>query len=86
MPPRPDMPARPRPIKLPPRPGARLLSVWRGKDVGADFTPAEEEFFKAVDRYRTKYRRQFPTLGELFSVFMALGYTRPEPGRRGAVG
>lgn len=39
----------------------------------------EEEFIMAVDAYKRKTGRQFPTLRELFRIMENLGYTRGRP-------
>lgn len=41
--------------------------------------PAEDwEFCKAMDRYKTKYGRLFPTWREVLWVLKGLGYRRPD--------
>lgn len=43
-----------------------------------DYSSDELEFFKAVDEYRTRYDRKFPTLNEYYEIFYALGYRKVE--------
>jgi hypothetical protein len=49
--------------------------------------PAEDwEFLKAMDRYKVKYGRQFPTWREVLWVVKGLGYRRPDYPDREASG
>lgn len=41
------------------------------------YTEDEEEFLKAVDAYKRKYKRPFPTMRELFQIMLDMGFTRP---------
>jgi hypothetical protein len=49
--------------------------------------PAEDwEFCRAMDRYKVKYGRQFPTWREVLWVLRSLGYRRPDYPDREASG
>jgi hypothetical protein len=41
-----------------------------------DYTPEEIEFMKAMDDYKRKSGRQFPTWSEVLEVLKAMGYKR----------
>lgn len=41
-----------------------------------DYDDAEVEFMKAMDDYKRKSGRQFPTWSEVLEVFLALGYRK----------
>jgi hypothetical protein len=43
----------------------------------AELGPELLEFIDAVDKYRQKYSRPFPTWREVFYIFIQLGYERP---------
>lgn len=51
-----------------------------GYSVGmdSDYTPAEEEYLRAMAAYQKKFGRRYPTRQEEFRVFMSLGYAKPE--------
>lgn len=38
----------------------------------------ETEFVKAVDKYKSKYKRSFPTLREYLAILISLGYRKVE--------
>jgi hypothetical protein len=42
-----------------------------------DYQPEELEFMQAVERYKHRSGRQFPTCSELLEVVRSLGYVRP---------
>ena len=48
-----------------------------------DYTPEEIEFMKALDAYKRRSGRMFPTCSEILEVIRALGYARagddPDP-------
>lgn len=44
-----------------------------------DYTDDEVEFMKAMDDYKRKSGRPFPTWSEVLEVIRALGYNRPQP-------
>lgn len=46
---------------------------------GSDVTPEELEFFQAMERYRKKHRRRFPSLREILGVLKSLGYRKAIP-------
>lgn len=41
-----------------------------------DYTPEEIEFMRAMDDYKRKSGRQFPTWSEVLEVLKAIGYKR----------
>jgi len=41
-----------------------------------DYTPEEIEFMRAMDEYKRKSGRQFPTWSEVLEVLKGLGYKR----------
>jgi hypothetical protein len=44
-----------------------------------DYLPEEVEFMQAVERYKRRNGRMFPTCSELLEVVRELGYVRPTP-------
>jgi hypothetical protein len=54
------------------RAGARHMNEY-------PLLPEEMEFINAINAYRQKYGRPFPTWSEVLHVLKALGYRRPEP-------
>lgn len=54
----------------------------RGKNIsnythiGADYTPTELEFMEALDRYKRKYCRPYPTCQEVLAVLQTLDYIK----------
>jgi hypothetical protein len=43
---------------------------------GADVTPEELEFLKAMERFQRRHRRRYPTWREVLFVLKSLGYRR----------
>jgi hypothetical protein len=43
---------------------------------GADVTPEELEFLKAMERFQRERRRRYPTWREVLFVLRSLGYRR----------
>ena len=43
---------------------------------GCDYTDAEIEFMMAMDRFRSKTRRRYPTCRDILGVMHELGYRR----------
>lgn len=43
---------------------------------GSDYTQEELDFLKAIDEYKRKNNRPFPTWREVLRVFLGLGYQR----------
>lgn len=41
-----------------------------------DLTLEEIEFVRAIDRYKTKFNRPFPTWSEVLAIVKELGYTK----------
>jgi hypothetical protein len=46
---------------------------------GSSFTPDEIEFMLAMERYRRKHGRRFPTCHEVLAVLLSLGYRKVKP-------
>jgi hypothetical protein len=44
-----------------------------------DYTDDEIEFMRAMDDYKRRSGRQFPTWSEVLEVVRSLGYSRPTP-------
>ena len=40
------------------------------------YTEEEEQFIRAVEAYKKRTRRKFPTLSEFLAILKSLGYTR----------
>lgn len=58
------------------------LRAPRGVDpitCDVSYTDDEVEFLKAVEQYKSRMKRPFPTLRELLNVLKSLGYTKPSP-------
>lgn len=43
---------------------------------GADVTPEELEFLKAMERFQRRHHRRYPTWREVLFVLKSLGYRR----------
>jgi hypothetical protein len=54
------------------RAGARHINEY-------PLAPDEMEFINAVNAYRTRHMRPFPTWSEVLHIVKALGYTKPAP-------
>jgi len=62
---------------MPPRPGPpRTVSGPDSDFPGGDFTDDEREFLVAVEGYKRRHRRPFPTWREVLHVAHCLGYRR----------
>lgn len=46
---------------------------------GADFTPDEWEFIRAVRAYQARTKRRYPTWREILAVARELGYRKVPP-------
>lgn len=44
-----------------------------------DYTLDETEFFMAVDAWKIRMGRRFPTLGEILAIARSIGYRKEEP-------
>lgn len=44
--------------------------------IGSEYTQEELEFFRAMEAYKTKHNRRFPTLHEVLGVLKSLGYRK----------
>jgi len=57
--------------------GRRLFrSICNELHAGADYTPEELEFLKAIDEYKRLHRRPFPTWREVLHVLRSLGWKK----------
>jgi len=45
-------------------------------NLGADLTPEQVEFGKAMERFKRERRRPFPTCSEVLEVLKSLGYRK----------
>ncbi|MBL8694115.1 MAG: hypothetical protein JNJ88_08475 [Planctomycetes bacterium] len=60
------------------------VRTWGGVELTDDHRPQKPdemspevvEFLKAMDDYRTKHRRPFPSWSEVLSVLLSLGYRK----------
>jgi hypothetical protein len=62
---------------MPPRPGPPRLVA--GPDTalpGSDYSDDEREFLVAIEKYKRRHRRPFPTWREVLHVAHCLGYRR----------
>lgn len=46
---------------------------------GSEYTDDELELLRAVDRYKTRTGRRFPSVTEILSVVKSLGYRKETP-------
>lgn len=65
------------------RAGQRRAKVERRRQIDPttcerDYTGDEIEFMRAMDDYKRRSGRQFPTWSEVLEVVRSLGYSRPE--------
>lgn len=51
---------------------------WGTDKEGDEYTDEEVAFIKAVDRWRSKHPRRFPTLTDLLRMLKELGYRKPD--------
>jgi len=63
------------------RMGPRRVKVERRRQIDPttcerDYTADEVEFMRAMDEYKRRSGRQFPTWSEVLEVIRSLGYTR----------
>ena len=63
------------------RKGTRRVKVERRRQIDPttcerDYTADEIEFMRAMDEYKRRSGRQFPTWSEVLEVVRSLGYTR----------
>jgi hypothetical protein len=71
--PKPEVPVAEDPLELAAkRCKGYALKVWPG----AEMTEPEIEFATAVERYKRRYRRPFPSASEVLAVLISLGYRR----------
>ena len=47
---------------------------------GADYTPEELAFLRAMDQYKREHRRPFPSWREVLDVLRSLGWRPPVEG------
>ena len=55
------------------------FSVSEENFPGADFTPDEWEFIRAVRAYQLRTERRYPTWREILAVARSLGYRKVPP-------
>ena len=48
-------------------------------DSAVEYTPAEFEFLRAMERYKREHRRPHPTCCEVLAVALSLGYRKVAP-------
>ncbi len=51
-----------------------------------DYTPEEVEFMRALDDYKRRSGRMFPTCSEILEVLRGLGYVKSQPDSMGSAG
>jgi hypothetical protein len=66
------------------RSGERREKVSRRRQIDPttcerDYTDAEVEFMQALDEYKRKNGRMFPTCSEVLEVILSLGYSKSTP-------
>jgi hypothetical protein len=62
---------------MPPRPGPPRLTA--GPDTafpGSDYSDEERRFLMAIESYKRRHRRPFPTWREVLHVAQCLGYRK----------
>lgn len=52
------------------------IEGFTGPCLGADYTPDEVEFLRAMDGYKSQMGRPFPTWREVLAVLQSLGYRK----------
>jgi hypothetical protein len=57
----------------------RTESYYEENFPGSSFSEDEVEFMMAMERYKRKHRRPFPTWHEVLQVLLALGYRKVKP-------
>ena len=68
---------------MPLRPGPpRLVAGPETALPGSDYSDEEREFFMAIDRYKRRHHRPFPTWREVLHIVHCLGYRRVAKTRR----
>jgi hypothetical protein len=62
---------------MPPRPGPPRTVAGPDEDFpGSDYSDEERAFLVAMDAYRRRHRRPFPTWREVLHVAHSLGYRK----------
>lgn len=56
----------------------RCGGITSGAWIGADYSDDEKEFLLAIEMYKEKYRRPWPTWIEVLAVVKNLGYRKNE--------
>ena len=77
-----DRRARQIPVAVERRVGERRAKVCRRRQIDPttcerDYTPDEIEFMSAMDDYKRRSGRMFPTCSEVLEVVKSLGYAKP---------
>ena len=72
-------------IEVERRSGPRRAKVNRRRQIDPttcerDYSPAEVEFMGALDDYKRRSGRMFPTCSEVLEVFLGLGYEKRDGG------
>jgi hypothetical protein len=72
------------PVAAERRVGERRVKVNRRRQIDPttcerDYTPEEVEFMSAMDNYKRRSGRMFPTCSEVLEVIRSLGYARQIP-------
>ena len=63
------------------REGRERMTGCRAVYPGSGFTAAETEFMLAMDEYKRRTGRRFPTCSEVLAVAISLGYRKAEKGK-----
>jgi hypothetical protein len=76
---------RPEPVTVERRKLARRVKVNRRRQIDPttcerDYSADEVEFMNALDEYKRRSGRMFPTCSEILEVIRGLGYERRSPG------
>jgi hypothetical protein len=72
------------PVAIERRQGERRIKVNRRRQIDPttcerDYTPDEIEFMAALDEYKRRSGRMFPTCSEVLEVFKGLNYVKQPP-------
>jgi hypothetical protein len=57
----------------------RHRSISNAMNAGADYSDEEWEFIKALDEYKKRYKKPFPSWSETLALIRALGYRKVAP-------
>lgn len=59
--------------------GRQAGPATTNQNIGSDYTDEERIFLVAIDRYKRKHRRPFPTWREVLLIVKSLGYRQVDP-------